>query len=564
VSARRVGTAIGALLLAAVGFGAGAAGSAWQTRDARSAPWRKLRVEHQGRRGESTRTRVVFENPKLAIQAVEVVRDPDSTPEVGHVALREGEELTIRYDDEARPSAIQGPDGAVAELTYKGGKVHVSFVAPSKEPLGDKALAVPAELRGALKLSALPTSPPFESLGSLGISEAWAQDKPAEAEDATVTVERRVAFDLDLRLGGSDPGPVDAEIEASCAPFTCLPTRPSAPAPGKTSLFIAVAGTKKQSELGAPDGSAALAPYHDTAVIERGEAKRALPDIAAVIAAIGVTAIACRSEKVELSVCSADLGKSAAVAGGAVRAVLAHEPVTKGAVVDERARELYFQEQARAAFDKPLKIELCAARDGYARACAAWTLHPFAAEETPSARGTLELKKGIGGTLAGSFFITQSDGADCKFSPSPKTAGSMKLAFDNEKNTATATLKSSERGTRANLSCSLGVANMSFSQAYTITATQTFPKAELEGSGKLPIRMIGSMSGTGSYSFSNCRTSGGGSVNCPAGKSDSYAYPVELVGEIDLATQTGTGRIVVQNAPLSTSGSWRIPAEKAP
>jgi hypothetical protein len=401
-------------------------------------------------------------------------------------------------------------------------------------------------------------------LGWLGPREAWAQKSEADEKEEPVTVERSLPFELDLRVPGDAGSGLVAELETSCAPYTCLPSRPDVPMPGVTPFSIRVAATKKRGELTAPDGSGALAPFRAAAANERAVAQAALPDVATAVASVGVAAIACRSEKLDWSICVPELGKDGGAAtGGAIRAVIGHQVATKGAAVDERASELFYQEQARALLDKPLKIELCAARDGFARACASWTLRPFG-ERTPGARGTLDLRRGIGGTLAGSFFVTQSDGADCKFSPSPKTAGPMKLTFDNEKHTATASLKATERGTRSNLGCSLGVANMSWTQSYTITATQTFTKAELEGTGKLPIRMSGSMSGTGSYSFSNCRTGGGGSVNCPAGKSDSYAYPVELVGEIDLSTQTGSGRITIQNAPLSTSGSWRIPAEKAP
>ena len=67
----------------------------------------------------------------------------------------------------------------------------------------------------------------------------------------------------------------------------------------------------------------------------------------------------------------------------------------------------------------------------------------------------------IGGTLVGTFLVTQSDGADCKFSPSPSTGGALRLSFDNVKHTVTGSMKTEQRGTRPNLRCSMGTANMS-------------------------------------------------------------------------------------------------------
>src|SRR5690606_37771150 len=128
----------------------------------------------------------------------------------------------------------------------------------------------------------------------------------------------------------------------------------------------------------------------------------------------------------------------------------------------------------------------------------------------------------------------------------------------------TAVLEADESGTRPNLRCSMGMANMRWSQRSSATRTQSFPREQLLSGRKLPLRLTGTMTGTGSYSISNCRSSGGVSANCPGGKRDAYAYPMELIGELDLSTQRGTGRLVVSRAPLSTTGSWRLPASEAP
>jgi len=282
-----------------------------------------------------------------------------------------------------------------------------------------------------------------------------------------------------------------------------------------------------------------------------------------VVAAVGVTALACRSLQQRLPFCVPELSESTA-AGAAIRAISSYRVPTTGAAVTRRAEELYYIDQARATLDREVRVQVCAAREGYARACTEVSGRPFGAQPMAPVQAAVDLRKGIGGTLAGSFTLSQQDGADCKFSPSPRTSGALRLTFDNERNTMTGSLRADQRGTRPDLRCSLGTTNMSWSQTYTITVTQTFTPQQLQSAGKLPLRATGTMNGTGAYSFSNCRTSGGVSANCPAGKSEGYSYGAELVGELDLATQTGVGTIVISNSPLPASGTWRVPAGSAP
>jgi hypothetical protein len=562
----RVVTVIGAVLLCAVGFVAGAGGSAWQTREQRAHPWRKIKVEHEGQEGSPTRTRLVFENPKLAVQAVEIQRDSEGLPSVARIALKDGDELTLRYAGERRPASIEASDGSRALLDYTSRKVKVSFIARDGTEVGE-SVAVPNELRSALRLArAEPERRAIGALGSLfdvvldeAVGTAFAQEKKQE-EDPTITARREVEVSLDVRLPGGDP-PGRAEIETTCPPLTCTPASPEIDVPGTSPVRVLVSGSLPRSKLHPPKDKSELEPYRDYARAERKTATRVLPDAAAAVAALGVTALACKSQKLALGVCVPELAKAGAT-GGAVHGILEHQVATEGQVVTDRAETVWYEEDARSHLDRETKIELCVGREGFARVCTDITGRPLGNDPMPPAARTVDLRKGIGGTLVGSYFLIQADGSDCKFSPSPKTTGALRLTFDNEKNTATASLKASERGTRPNLSCSLGVANMSWSQTYSITATQTFTKEALSSGGKLPLSLTGTMSGNGSYSFSNCRTGGGGSVNCPAGKSDSYAYPVEITGELDLTTQVGSGSIIVKNAPLVTNGSWRIPAEK--
>lgn len=554
-----------AILLGVVGFAAGAAGSAWQTREARAEPWRKLRVEHQGLEGTATRTRVVFDNPKLPIQAIELSRSSEGTPEVARVSLGEGEELTIRYDDDARPASVEAADGSRANLSYAKKSAHVSFVGGEGQEVGGDDVTVPPELRPVLRLSRSEEAPASEAFGGLldggapFVRDAHAQASQ-DAEEA-LTVQRDVELRLQTRLVGSaDAG--TADVEASCPPLSCVVATPTLSTPGEGSVRITVGGSVKRASLRSP-GDDDLGELEREAKKERAVARRVLPDVAGVVAALGVVASACKSVGVTGTVCVVGLRKNGSSAGGAIRSITSHEVAASGPILRQRAEALYLDEQARAALDKPLDIEVCVQRDGYARACVKLGGRPLGPEPMAVEARSLELRRGIGDALAGSFELSQADGADCKFSPSPKTKGPLRLAFDEERGTITASLRSSERGARANLGCSLGTANMSWSQSYNVTATQTATARELASGGKLALRLTGTMSGSGSFSFSNCRSGGGVSANCPPGKNESYAYPVELLGELDLDKQTGSGRIVVSGAPLVTQGTWRIPAESA-
>lgn len=556
-------TVVGAICFAALGVVLGAGVSAWLTRDTRAEPWRKLHVEHEGTKGATTRTRVVFENPKLPLQAIEVIRDPEGHPQRALIALRDGRELTAKFDDDL-PASLEGPDGSKALFSFKGTKARVAFFQADGDGVGDKVVTIPVELISALRLAVLAPpakAEPSSMLGSLFdglVGTALAQDK-AKEEDEDIDVVRDIEVLLDVRMPGakSDSGG-KAQIEASCAPFTCLPVTSDVKTPGESTVRITVAGTKKKSTLKAPAGSGSLGPFKDDAAEERETATRVLPDVTATIAAVGVAAVACKSLKLDWPICADGLSKSAA--GGAVYSVSSHEVESDGRQLDKRAEALFYREQARAELDEKVNIEVCVARDGYARACAKLDGRPFGEAAMPRAKASVDLRRGIGGTLVGSHVLTQSDGGDCKFSPSPKAKGSLRMSFDSEKGVLSATLKADEKGTRSNLRCSAGSANMSWTQNYTITVSQTFTKEQLNAGGRLPLRLTGDMKGVGSYSFSNCRSNGGVSGSCPGGKREAYSYAAELSGELDLETQRGSGNITVSKAPLGTRGSWQIPA----
>ncbi|MEJ7730105.1 MAG: hypothetical protein WKG00_12900 [Polyangiaceae bacterium] len=562
---RRLATALVAALLVLAGFAVGAAGAAWRQRELRAEPWRKMRVEQEGARGEATRTRVVLENPQLALQAIEVSRSPQGSPEVARVALRDATELSVRYGEDGRPSSLEAPDGSRASITYEDTRARVGFASRDKKELGSTTVSLPIELRSALdeardERGAPPAHSSLRDVwGGLLLGEAWAQSAP----DEQVTVVRHIELGLEVRMPGAGVAPGRAQIEASCAPFVCVPVTPEVPVPGKSTVRVAISGSAKRAALPKPASAGANGPFEKKATAEREAAQQALPEVSAVVAAVGVTALACRSLVQRLPFCVPELSESAA-AGAAIHAISSYRVPTTGAAVTRRAEELYSIDQARATLDREARVQVCAAREGYARACTEVSGRPFGAQPMAPVQAGVDLRKGIGGTLVGSFTLSQQDGADCKFSPSPRTSGALRLTFDNERNTMTGSLRADQRGTRPDLRCSLGTTNMSWSQTYTITVTQTFTPQQLQSGGKLPLRATGTMSGTGAYSFSNCRTSGGVSANCPAGKSEGYSYGAELVGELDLASQTGVGTIVLSNAPLPTSGTWRIPAGTAP
>ena len=554
----------------AVGFAAGAGGSAWQTREHRAEPWRGLRVEHQGGEGVTTRTRVVFDDPERPIQGVEVLVGPDGQPQQAHVQLP-GAELSVGYEAaDERPAWIEGPDGGRALFSYKGSKVWVGFRDEAGTQVAEVTFTVPVELRSALAVAELKQRSDgrlavlWEGLTDWSpIGEAWAQPQPKEEDpNAQVTVQREVQLKLGIRVPdakGAAAGPV--QIEASCPPFTCLPLTGEAPMPGDASVRVAVSGAAKRSELKAPASKAALGPFEKAATEERAVATRVLPHVVRVVAAVGVTAYACEKRGLAWPVCVQGLGKKAVAAAGAVHAIEGHTVKTSGPIVSERAEELYYEEQARALLDKATRIQVCATRSGYSRGCTNLDGRPFAVTPMAPGQGIVELRRGLGGTLMGSFTLMQSDGADCKFSPSPRSSGKLSLSYDNASGVMTAKLSASERGTRPALRCSLGTGTMHWDQSYSVNATQSFSKEQMGAGGKLALRLTGTMQGAGGFSWSGCQSSGGGSVSCPGGKRDSYNYPAEIQGTLDLDSQTGAGRIVVSGAPLSTQGTWRIPAE---
>lgn len=563
-------TAVGAVLLVGAGFAAGGLVSAWQTSRAYAEPWQKMRVEQQGVKGKPSHTRVVFENPKLALQAIDLSATAEGAPTLARVSLRDGDELTLTYDEKSRPSSLTAPDGAVARFAYEGDSTRISFFSREGTLVGSKRMTVPVQLLASAELTRDDLQSRskersrlvdlWDQVSSSVERRAWAK----EVDDEPITVTREVALGLDVRVTGANGDkPATAGLEASCAPYVCVPTKREITVPGASDANITISGSVKKSALGAP-AAASIDAFKTEARAERKAAGHALPEVARVVGAVGITAMGCKSLALASPLCVKEFRTYPGVAGGAIESIVGHAVETEPELIDTRAVELYYDDQARVLLDKETHIEVCINRDGYARTCTTLDGKPFSTTPMDKTSRTLDLRRGVGGTLLGSFVMTQADGSDCKFSPSPRTTGVLRLTFDSEHDTVLASLTSNERGARPDMACSLGTANMGWFQNYSVTASQTFTKEQLGAGGKLPLRLAGTMSGSGGYTFSNCRSSGGVSANCPPGKNDGYSYPVELVGTIDLDSHVGSGQITVQNAPLFTQGTWRTPAEAKP
>lgn len=562
---------VGAVLFAGVGFGVGAFASAYVSYDDYASPWRKLRVEHEGLRGEAGRTRVIIQNPKMPVQAVDVTTTAAGLPASARVSLKNGQELEMTFDEKGRATSLTGPDGAVARYTFDAGMMRVAFFGADGAPTGVRKITIPTPLlttradaapgRGALARA-------VDAVGEAIVPSAFAQPSGG-GDDSPITVTRNVLISLDVRAGSGELAtPGKASLDATCslpnAKIACVPNTREISTPGVSEITVAVTGSVDKKSLTTPE-SDDMAPFREHAKEERKEAAHDLPHVARVMSALGVTAIGCRTLSLTSSLCIKEFRSDSAIAGGAISAFLEFDLGADTASVEQRARRLFDEDRARLQLDKAVHVEVCVSRDRAARVCSTVDGRAFAESPLQKATRAVDLKTDLAATLAGSFVMTQSDGGDCKFSPSPRTGGPLKLSFDDEKGAVSASMSTVEQGIRQNLSCSMGTANMGWNQSYSITATQSFTKDQLHSGGTLPLKLVGTMSGSGGYGFSNCRSSGGVSGQCPGGKNEGYSYPVEIVGEINLATHVGSGTIIVKNAPLTTSGTWRVPAEaKAP
>ncbi|MEM6789859.1 MAG: hypothetical protein AAF715_20230, partial [Myxococcota bacterium] len=508
-----------------------------------------------------------------------VRRGPDGTPRSGRLALADGAQLELSFAD-GQASALVGADGVRADIEWSKRRATVTFVGPTGAEAGDGApeasVLVPVGLRPALRLARADPSPGWGKAPAAGmpwITTAYAQEPEADDDDEAkeasppIAVEETVTLELGLRASARDErAEGEVQLEARCdAPLTCVVRTPTVRMPATVDVEVVVAGRVEKQALGTTGD---LDPFRDEAEDERVTAQRQLDDVAAAMAAVGVVALACDEADRADDVCVRGLGRRGAYlsrAEAAVQAIVGHEVDTQRGL-DLRAQVLRDRDAARRQLDREVTVEVCASRPGYTRVCTEAKGRPFGSEPFAPPPRTLDLRPGLGGTLVGSYQVTQSDGRDCKFSPSPETSGPLNLSFDEKTGVMTATYRAQQSGTRPGLRCSLGTANMRWEQNYSATATQRISPEQLRSGGRIPLRLRGTMSGTGSYSFSGCRTGGGAAANCPAGRRDPYNYPVEINGQLDLATQTGSGNIVISGAPLPTRGTWRVPAagEAAP
>lgn len=544
VSARiRVFTVLVAISLFLVGFVGGGIVAAWVERDKRADPWRQLRVAHDGQSGVTTHTRIIFDNPKVALQGVGLVRSPSGEPETGTVEIRGGAELDVRFGDDRRPKSYRSPDGTEALLSYKGTQARVVFVAKGGKSLGDTTVHVPVLLRSALELAATDWTLVPDAHAQVGGKEPPKQ----------IDVRREVVLPLTVSLGqGGTPGEV--RVQVTCSSYTCVPLTPTMDVPGTSDVRVQVSSQRPRGA----DPKGGLTAFEEAATAEARTAQKVLPDASSIISGAGVVADACAKAKLVLPLCVPALTRNA-VAGGAIQAVRSHTVPDAGPLIRTRAVELFHEEQARAALDQPVELEICFSRSKYARVCTKLAGRPFGPSPMKVGAGSIEMKRGISGTVEGTFEMRQSDGPDCKFSPSPQTDGPVTISFDSKTGKVTGRLSANSKGTRAGLACSLGSGDMRWTQNYSATMTQQLSPSQLTGGGKLQLNLTGTMSGSGSTSQSNCRTKGGASAACPSGRNETYNYPIRLSGTFDLDTESGSGNLIVTGAPLATSGTWQVP-----
>lgn len=574
-AARSVLRAFGLLASAAIGFAAAAAGSAHYRRLQAAKLWQDLRVEHRGQAGEATQTRIRMLNQKLFLESLEVLRSEKGEPVSGTAVLRGGQELAIRFDAR-RPHDIYAKDGSHARLDYKGRYIWVTLTGNQDQSLGQQAVKVPIELRKALRVAQLPEPgatqkfaawsddlqrgrgpiPGLDTVGRLlGSIIPSAQAQQAKRDNATLTIERDVLVNLSVRGAKSD---ATSTISAACKPFNCSPGQPKLTTPGNAQVRIAVTTQVARNKLKGANGTEGLEAHTKQAARERSQANRAMAGAASLVAGLAVTAQACRKlgQNVGVCVASLDKAKSEAATYG-----LSHFRLqTKGRVLQERAMVLRNEHLARRIIDKNVRLEVCVSRRGFARSCARQIIRPFAERAQAPVDQTIVLKRGLAGTVSGTFELVQRDGADCKFSPSPRTSGQLSLRFDQKTGMMTAKLNASERGKRTALDCSLGTGDMHWTQAYTAKLSQRFSDAQLRTAGsRLPLRLKGTMRGSGNFRWQNCKSKSGTNAACPGGKTAPYTYRMELVGYLDTSTQRGSGQLRVSGSPLKTSGRWGVP-----
>lgn len=151
----------------------------------------------------------------------------------------------------------------------------------------------------------------------------------------------------------------------------------------------------------------------------------------------------------------------------------------------------------------------------------------------------------------GTFTLVQSDGSGCRFADAPLTSGQFTLNSDWLASTAAGSLQGGGSGVRAGLRCGNTVGDMHWQQAYSAN----FSGSADSESGT--VTLTGSLSGSNNVTWQNC-TENGEPIDCPAGYSGPYTFPIVLQGTINTIGGIGSGTWQANNIALTTTGDWTV------
>lgn len=151
----------------------------------------------------------------------------------------------------------------------------------------------------------------------------------------------------------------------------------------------------------------------------------------------------------------------------------------------------------------------------------------------------------------GTFGLRQSDGTSCRFADAPFTSGQFKLNSDWLAGTASGSLQGGGSGVRPGLRCGDTTGDMHWQQSYSATFSGS---ADSEAGS---VTLTGSLSGSNNVTWQNCKQNGE-PVDCPAGYSGPYTFPIALQGTINTVGGSGNGTWQVNNIALTTTGDWTV------
>ena len=151
----------------------------------------------------------------------------------------------------------------------------------------------------------------------------------------------------------------------------------------------------------------------------------------------------------------------------------------------------------------------------------------------------------------GTFTLTQKDGTGCTFADAPFTSGQITLNSDWLGSVANGSLQGSGSGVRAGLRCGDTTGDMHWQQTYSANFSGSADSA----TGA--VTLDGSLSGSNNVTWQNCKKNDE-PIECPAGYSGPYTFPIMVQGTISVVGGGGDGTWQVKNISLTTTGDWKV------